>query len=204
MNDGLWIINPEGQEEYINFDELDDEILPRLIRPKGGFCYTANEFMHLPIVKSPFIINDWLPMQGKMLLYGGAKKGKSFLALQIANAVGCGKPFLGQHTSESGVLYLQFELAPATLRDRMTMSGLPYNNVWVGTTFHMKIDTNRGQDRLDQCIAAIEPDLVIIDPLYKVLSGDENNVADMMVVLEFLDTLIETYNCSFLIIHHGG
>lgn len=206
--EGLWILDAEsGEREFVYYDELEEETKAQVLRPIGGFCYKASEFIQLPLPAAPFYIEDWLPKRGKALLYAPAKAGKSFLCLQMARCIGQGLDFLGMRTSRARVLYLQFELGVSVLQQRMASVALPYENVYVGTTFSMKLDIRGGKEQLRTTLDAIQPNVLILDPFYKMISGDENESKDVRVILEFLDSLLEEYsanNFSIFIIHHTG
>ena len=202
-NNGIYI---DG--EFIPFDELaefvDAESLPQFIKPIGGFCFPANSFLRMPLDDIPFYIKGWLPKQGRLEFYGQAKVGKTFLAAHLANCVGSGTPFLGRDVEQGRVLFLQFEVGAEILQQRMIATGNGFDDVYVGVTFGMKLDTPTGQEMLRNAIEAIEPAVVILDPLYKAISGDENETKDVRDILDFLDSLIEQYHVSFVVFHHGG
>ena len=139
-----------------------------------------------------------------MLLYGPGKAGKSRIALQAGRCIGSGVPLLEIPVVAGRVLLLQFELGAEIFQDRMRMTGQAYNNLYVGTTFDMKLDTQAGQKKLIAALEAVQPNVVILDPFYKLLRGEEDESHDVLVVLDFLDSLIEAYGCSFLIVHHSG
>jgi len=202
---GLWIYDKEtGENNKVSYEELDAEQWPKLLRPVGGFCYDVEDFKRLELSSVPYYMKGWLPQQGKALLYAPAKSGKSFLSQQLARCVGCGEPFLGVPTTTGKVLYTQYELGEEVLQRRLRSTRKSYDNVYVGTTFSLKLDDKHGQDTFERALCAIQPNLVIIDPLYKALRGDENEAHDLMLVLDFLDSMIDTYKCSFFIIHHTG
>ena len=48
------------------------------------------------------------------------------------------------------------------------------------------------------------PSVVIIDPLGKFHSSDENSSKEMRRVLDEFDTIINRFNCSVIIVHHHG
>lgn len=203
MRDGLWV-EVDGDLEFLQYEEIDPEVLPQLYQPIGGFCFPAGQFLGMPLPSTPFLIDGWLPRQGKMEIYGQAKAGKSTLSLQIADAIGSGKSFLGRQTERGRVLVLQFEMGVEVLQRRMLATGRRYDNVFVGTRFDLKLDTTQGKELVEQAISAVEPDLLIIDPLYKCFQGDENETKDMRSILDFLDQMIGRYKCSVLIMHHMG
>uniref|UniRef100_A0A6M3L2V7 Putative ATPase domain containing protein n=1 Tax=viral metagenome TaxID=1070528 RepID=A0A6M3L2V7_9ZZZZ len=203
--EGLWIENPTtGEPDYVYYNELEQSALTQLIKTVGGFCWLANEFVQISLPSVPFYIKDWLPKHGKAMIYAPAKSGKSYLCLQIARCIGVGESVLGIPTSKGSVLYCQLELGAEVLQGRIKSTGKSYDNVYVGTIFSMKLDTLTGQTKLKEAMVAIKPDVLIIDPMYKVLAGDENETKDMRTLTDFLDSLIEAYGCSILIIHHPG
>ena len=203
--DGIWLTDPITNEpQYIHYDDIDPDILPQLWKPVGGFCYSADSFLRLPLPKVPFYLQNWLPKKGKAEVYGQAKSGKSYLSVQLARCIASGEPFLGIPTEKASVLYLQFELGEAILQARMRSTGKDYEGVYVGTTFSMKLDRPSGRTQFDTAISAIQPQVVIIDPFYKIISGDENESKDVKVITDFLDEIIDIYNCAILIIHHSG
>jgi len=200
----IWLETEEGTIESIPYQDLSEQDRLKFWRPTGKFSYSASSFLNLPLPEVPFYLKDWLPEQGKAELYGQAKAGKSFLCLQLARCIGAGEPFLGIPTRQGKVLYLQFELGTGVLQWRMRQTGMVYDNVYVGTTFAMKLDKKVGQDVLKAELDAIEPKVLILDPFYKILSGDENVAQDVEVIIDFLDEMIDAYGISVLIAHHSG
>ena len=202
---GFWVTDSELEEErFIYYDELETEHLQSFIKPIGGFVFDANLYMMKTLPPTPFYIENWLPKMGKALIYAPAKSGKSYLCLQIAHAIGHGLPLLGMQTTAGKVLYLQFELGESVLQHRMLESGVDYDNVFVGTTFAMKLDMKAGQAMLDRVMEDLEPDVLILDPKYKAIMGDENEATEMRPICDHLDELIEKYQCSVLLIDHSG
>ncbi len=206
MREGYWVWSEDDSERvWVDANELDPELLDKLrARPAlGGFCYPADDFMDLPLSEVPYYIGGgWLPQQGKALFYAPAKMGKSYFALHLARCIGAGEDFLGLPVSQGRVLYLQFELGIKVLQDRMKSTGQAYPEVFVGTNFSLKLPN--GKKQLVDALDAVKPKVLILDPLYKALKGDENLEADIMPILDMLDEIIESYECSVIIIDHTG
>ena len=202
----FWIIDPDTEvERPISYLELEADILQKyFIQPIGGFIFPADMFLLSRLPAVPFYVKDWLPKRGKSMLFAPTKAGKSFLALQLARCVGAGESFLGLPTTLGKVLYIQFELGEEILQARLLSSKKEYPNVYIGTTFSMKLDSESGQEQLLKAIQAVDPAVVILDPLYKAILGDENESTDVRKILDFLDSIIEDFNCSLFLIHHAG
>jgi hypothetical protein len=203
---GTWIIDPDtGEDTWIYYDELDEDIKTKLFaQPIGGFIFSAEEFKASNITKPKFYIDRWLPERGKIMIYAPAKSGKSFLCMQLAHCLGQGIEFLNMPTQGGKVLYIQFELGEEILRNRLQSTNITYENVFVGTSFTLKLDTKDGQNKLELAVSSVRPNVLILDPLYKAITGDENEATDMRIICDFLDYIIETYLCSVILIHHTG
>lgn len=202
---GFWCVDPDsGKDIYIRYEDLEQELVQAFIKPIGGFIFPANLFTLSKLPEVPFYVKDWLPKRGKSLLYAPAKAGKSYLCLQLARCVGSEESFLGIPTKRGSVLYVQLELGEEILQARLKQTGKDYGNVFVGTTFAMKLDSPAGQRQLWTALEAVEPSVLIIDPWYKCILGDENESTDARKILDYLDSVIEGFNCSVFIIHHAG
>jgi KaiC/GvpD/RAD55 family RecA-like ATPase len=206
--EGIFITNEAGEEVFVYYDELDEDAIQQLCKPIVGFCFDANTFKRMPLARVPFYVQDWLPKQGKVLIYGQAKAGKSYLAVQLARCVGSGLPFLGIPTMAGRVLYLQFELGAEVLQGRLKASRQDHKNVVVGTTFSLKLDTAPGKKTLYEMVEGVAPNVLILDPLYKTIRGEENESHDMLIICDLLDELMDAYSkqtgMSVVIMHHTG
>ena len=137
MKEGIFAEDEHGNQFLVPYEDIDPELLPQLLKPVGGFCYSVSDFLWLGLSKVPFYIQDWLPKPGKMLLYAPAKAGKSFVTYQLARCIGSGTPFLEIPTTQGRVLILEFELGASILQTRLRQTEQSYDNVFVGTTFSM-------------------------------------------------------------------
>lgn len=203
-----WITDPQtGEQERVSYDDLDSDVYGQLFKPVGRFSYRAEDFLRLNLPKVPFYIDRILPKQGKAMFFAQGKKGKSWLTYQMARCIAQGEDWLGMPTTKGKVYIIQFELGERTLLDRLASTGQDYSNVYVGSNFSIKLDSRQGQDEFKYEIEAIKPNVVIIDPLYKAIKGDENESHDMSVITDFLDSTIAEHKAdgmSYIIMHHAG
>jgi len=104
-----------------------------------------------------------------------AKKsaGKSFFIMEMANAIGEGKPFLGFKTKQSFILYVSFELDRIAIHERAQVSGKCSENVFVTYTWESK-----GIDALSDAFrvaAANNFKVIIFDMFHSVMPEDYTN-----------------------------
>jgi len=68
----------------------------------------------------------------------------------------------------------------------------------------IKLDRSRDLKAIGEIIGHYKSDVLIIDPMYKFHSGNENLVTDMTRLFDNLDQLISDHECSIVIVHHFG
>ena len=162
----------------------------------------------LPELAPPLI--DGILRQGhKMLLAGPSKAGKSFALIELCIAVAEGKPWLGWQCAQGRVLYVNLELDRASclhrFRDVYQAMGLqPYNvdniDVWNLRGRSLPMDqlvpclTRRAQKR--------QYAMVVIDPIYKVITGDENSADQMAKFCNQFDKICHELGASVIYCHH--
>lgn len=144
------------------------------------------------------------------VLGGPPKVFKTALVTGLALRVATGTPWLGVETAPGRVLMLQAEIAEQHFQARLRLMTdslgplLKPDTFLVASDRQAPLDTAAGQARIHQLLAQHHPDLLIIDPLARFLTGDENRAQDMNVVVRFLDDLIQTLRLSVVLVHHTG
>lgn len=147
----------------------------------------------------------------KMIVYGRYKSLKSMLGLDLAFSLASGEDWLGFSTPDEGVsvFYLQLEISYQLFRLRLDKTWAHrklYQSLakplhfW--TQHWLKLDQPEGLRLMDEYLRRYQPDVVIIDPLYKVVSGNLLTVLDMQKVIDALDTLIGKHGVSIIVISH--
>lgn len=189
----------EDWEEWIQ-SELDD-----LPDPEDLF---ANENYNAPL--APELIEGIIRQGRKMILTGASKAGKSFLLIELAIKIAMGGHWLGHLCTKSKVLYINFELSKDSFTDRLReiCANLEMDPTELSGMFDTL--TLRGMAKpFKELIPSIkhkikkgEYKVLILDPIYKTLLGDEN---DAKVVSEFcnaLDNVSATTGCTVIFCHH--
>ncbi|MBT6995732.1 AAA family ATPase [Candidatus Woesearchaeota archaeon] len=152
---------------------------------------------------------DKLLAPGLTLLAGPPKVGKSWLALQIAQAVGSGKPILGRNTKQGPCLYFALEDSPQRIRTRVDLQKWDKNSpVKVVTIGKLNFLYNKYQfdsfgEGLVNDIKQNKYRVVIIDTLSRLNSTiDQNKIDEITSFLSPLQKIGHDKNCSIILIDH--
>ncbi|WP_352402849.1 AAA family ATPase [Pyramidobacter sp.] len=150
---------------------------------------------------------EGLVPSGLTVLASIAKKGKSWLVLQMGAAVAAGKPFFGMKTTQGAVLYAALEDTQARLKERLQllypMGGVP--SVMSFTTTFPRLDAG-GLEQLLEWVVENSPSLVVIDVWNKVKpTGTDKGLnayeADYKAVGP-LKALADMTDTPILLVHH--
>lgn len=149
-------------------------------------------------------IKGVLPAQGLAALYGQSASGKSFLALDMAAAIACGRMWFGHKVSPAPVVYLALEgEAGFSLRIRAWehhhQKDLPVGMQMMLQPFKLTADV----DDLAQVIP--RGAVVFIDTLNCAApNADENSSKDMGGILEQAKRLQALTAGLVVVVHHTG
>jgi len=157
----------------------------------------------------PQIITGVLHKGSKMIISGSSKAGKTLSLLHLGLAVSNGKPWLGHETTQGNVIYLDFELKPRMAAQRITSIIAANPGIYKQNPRFLYCGL-RGQARsLEDLVHHIEdlpdfkPDMVIVDPFYKLATGaDENDAGAISEVVNRMEQFSERLDCSFVYAHH--
>lgn len=162
------------------------------------------------IVDINYIIENMIRENGLYCLLGEAKVGKSAIALQIANSVANGFPFLNLNTNKTPVLYLSTEMNPSETISRIKFMGLDLKDKDFFYTFPDDNMTQISILKVEKEIAEFSEKyngkLIFIDMFNGINFGnyyDLNNYQDMSQnIFPQLRKLCNNYNVTIIIVHH--
>jgi hypothetical protein len=178
--------------------------------PPGGppikGLLTADDILTTDWPEPVWAVPDLLPV-GLAILAGRPKVGKSWLGLQVAQAVGAGGVALGKQVERGPVLYLALEDPPQRLQERMVKQnwprGLPVEFLPMGRFVDEIGDLrNGGGECLARQIQARRYRLIVVDTLSRSVWGDQNDAADMTIALTPLQEMAHAQNCAVILIDH--
>jgi len=155
------------------------------------------------------VIEGVLHKGSKMIISGSSKAGKTLSLLHLGLAAANGSTWLGHRTATSKVIYLDFELKKRIAARRIAEM-VNANSDYDPKNQNFMYCSLRGQSRtLEDLVHHIEdledhrPDLVIVDPFYKLATGaDENDAGAISEVVNRMEKFSERLDCSFVYAHH--
>ena len=145
----------------------------------------------------------------KMLLAGPSKAGKSFSLLELAICIAEGRPWLGFNCTQGRVMYINLELDPASCLHRIkniykALDQKPNHakNITVWNLRGYTEPLNRLAPKIIQRARHNHYLAIIIDPIYKALTGNENNASQMARFCGYFEQIAYECNSAIIYCHH--
>lgn len=201
-----------------------------LVRARGAWSEVARFLREATPGGGVTLVNaaDWLNeepadpdqvLQGifdrgdKVAVIGGSKRRKSFFIAQLALQLASGRDFLSWHVSKPRrVLCVQMEIASVhyhrrirgLARDLVVSPNDLGDRLGILNTRGHDLSGAEGVERIAEMAGDFKPEVIILDPLYKLLQGDENLARDMKPVLAAFDRLAEEMGAAVVYAHHDA
>lgn len=155
------------------------------------------------------LIEGILRQGHKMLLVGPSKSGKSFSLIELCIAIAEGTKWMGRRCKQGDVLYVNFELDRASclhrFKDVYQTLGLTPNNANRIFVWNLRGKTPALDQLVPKLIRRAEKKkyiAVVVDPIYKVITGDENSASEMAKFCNQFDKIADALGASVIYAHH--
>ena len=155
------------------------------------------------------LIHGVLRCGHKMLISGSSKAGKSFLLMELAIALSEGACWLGFQCKKSKVLYVNLEIDSASCINRfaeiykaLKLTPKHSEDISIWNLRGHAVPLDKLVPKLLRRINNLHYDAVIIDPIYKVIMGDENNASEMGAFCNQFDKICNETGCATIYCHH--
>jgi len=214
------VILPEGKDltEWVETgkgrNELDDLIKgsPELIKSENrktdwhDNLFTSDDLLDAELQPITFIVEGLIAKCSVNILAGKKKLGKSWLALQLAQCISTGQPFLGMNTIAGPVLYLALEDGKQRLKQRLNMQHVNRGQNVAYVMSVQPLNTKAGRTELIAMIIERKPSLIIIDTFKAATNKkvDENESGSTGDLFNDLHTISQTYDIAILFVSHHG
>lgn len=158
---------------------------------------------------APCLIEGVLRQGHKMLIAGPSKAGKSFALIELCIAIAEGRKWLQWQCTRGRVLYVNLELDRASCLHRFKdvyeamewpITSIQNIDIWNlrGKSLPMdKLAPKLIRRALKQNYIA-----VVIDPIYKIITGDENSADQMAAFCNQFDKVCTELGCAVIYCHH--
>ncbi len=168
--------------------------------------HDVSDYVTWNIPRPEFYIQDILPKQGVMLIYGNPKVKKSWLVQHMAFTLAIGDEWLGFRTEPARVLLANFEISPIAyfwrLRDMARNYQLPAQMLYEVSPMLMYLDEQENFNRFASWVREMNPDVIILDCLAACFGGDENDGGQMARWIARMGELKAENDASLIIVHH--
>jgi len=194
----------QGKESWEAWKEFVEEANDNL----PDFEALEDYFNDLPPLSAPLI--DGVLRQGhKMLLTGPSKAGKSYMLLQLTLALAEGREWLGWPCAQGRVLYVNLELDRASCLHRIrdlygALQWAPSNlgNIDLWNLRGKSVPMDMLAPKLIRRALKRGYKAIIIDPIYKVITGDENAADKMAHFCNQFDRVCAELGAAVIYCHH--
>ena len=160
------------------------------------------------------LIDPWLPSQGITMLYAERGVGKTYLALNIAYALACGKDFLNWSIPKPrNVLYIDGEMPASDLQQRIRtlIPQYPKPKAKIELIAHdllrdttLNIARPEDQEQLRELKLLEGMDLIVVDNISTLCTTGKENEAESWTAIQKWALEQRRERRSVLFIHHAN
>lgn len=200
-----WLVDTNiGKTNFVEWQEWIEAINDDLPNPEN----MESAWDNLPELAPPLIEN--ILRQGhKMLLAGPAKAGKSFALIELCIAIAEGKKWYEWKCAQGKILYVNLELDRASCLHRfkdvyeaLNLKPEHLSNIDIWNLRGKSVPMDKLAPKLIRRASKKNYIAVIIDPIYKVITGDENSADQMANFCNQFDKVCTELGCAVIYCHH--
>lgn len=193
-----------GKRSWTEWVEWIESVNDDLPEPES----IASVWDALPDLAPPLI--DGVLRQGhKMLLAGPSKAGKSFALIELCCAIAEGRRWMAWQCAKGRVMYVNLELDRASclhrFKDVYTALGWAPDNISSIDVWNLRgksVPMDKLAPKLIRRAAKKNYTAIIIDPIYKVITGDENSADQMAHFCNQFDRVCTDLGSAVIYCHH--
>lgn len=193
-----------GKANYNEWKEWIESVNDDLPEPES----MAAAWDNLPEL-APSLIDGILRQGHKLLLAGPSKAGKSFSLIEMCCAIAEGRKWVSWNCAQGKVMYVNLELDRASCLHRFkdvyqSLGWAPKSigNIDIWNLRGKSIPMDKLAPKLIRRAAKKNYIAIIIDPIYKVITGDENSADQMALFCNQFDKVCTELGCAVIYCHH--
>jgi len=162
------------------------------------------------LTPAPWLVRQLWGAAAVGVIGGAPKTTKSWLGLELAVSVASGTACLGHfevdtpgpvvaYLAEDALHAVRHRVAQICQHRNLTLAELDLHIV---TAPSLRLDLDSDRRALDQTLSALQPKLLLLDPLIRLHRLDENSSADISGLLGFLRQLNRQHDLAIVLVHH--
>ncbi len=193
-----------GKESWSEWQEWIEAVNDDLPEPES----MAEVWDNLPDL-APSLIEGVLRQGHKMLLAGPSKAGKSFSLIELCCAIAEGRKWFDWQCAQGKVMYVNLELDRASCLHRFkdvyaALGWFPsyLSNIDIWNLRGKSVPMDRLAPKLIRRAQKKNYIAIIIDPIYKVITGDENSADQMANFCNQFDRVCTELGAAVIYCHH--
>lgn len=193
-----------GKASWAEWREWIESVSDDLPDPEN----MASAWDNLPQLAPP-LIEGVLRQGHKLLLAGPSKAGKSYALIELCCSIAEGRPWLGFSCAQGRVLYVNLELDRASclhrFRDVYEALGYPPEHLGSIDVWNLRgrsVPMDKLAPKLIRRCLKKNYIAIVIDPIYKVITGDENSADQMAKFCNQFDKVCTELGCAVIYCHH--
>ncbi|WP_155905220.1 AAA family ATPase [Methylopila sp. M107] len=207
---GYWQNSSERLAQEFYEPVANDAALSLSPAAKRFHFETADDLAAAALQSGPKpLVKNFLDQGAMSVLYGESNCGKTFIVLDLACHIACGREWSGLKVAQGAVVYVATEggrgvaKRVAALRSRLG----PIPHLFV---LRQSVDLLRLDGDLRPLIEALRDlgqpiSLVVIDTLSRAMAGgDENASTDMGTMVLHFDKIRAATSAHLMVVHHSG
>jgi len=193
-----------GNESWKEWQEWIESVNDDLPEPES-----LNDFWNNLPNLAPSLIDRLLRQGHKMLIAGPSKAGKSFALIELCAAIAEGKEWLGWKCAQGKIMYVNLELDRASCLHRFkdvyeALGWAPNSlqNIDIWNLRGKSVPMDKLAPKLIRRAQKKNYIAIVIDPIYKVITGDENSADQMAHFTNQFDKVCTELGSAVIYCHH--
>ena len=200
-----WLVATNiGKSDWNEWEEYIDQISDDLPDPEP----LQDVWNDMPAL-APELIGGVLRFGHKMMIAGPSKAGKSFFQIELCVAIAEGRHWMNFPCAKGKVLYVNLELDRASclhrfkdVYERMGITHPDLSNIVIWNLRGKSCPLDKLAPKLVRRAKKDNFTAIVIDPIYKVITGDENSAEQMSKFCNQFDYIASDLGCAVIYCHH--
>ena len=178
-------------------------------------AFELKDFLKLELPPQELILSPWLPTAGLAMIHAKPGVGKTYLSLNIAYAIATGGSFLGWKAERPhGVLFIDGEMYPASLQERLAMIDKSNGGVQLQKKFSIisanleqfgipDLATEHGREAINRKITD-DISVIVLDNLGSLIASGKENDSESWQPLQRWLLWLRGKGKSVVMVHHSS